>query len=502
LALSHEAGFALPVALAVLVVTLLLATVAVAVATSTNMFSNRDTNAQAALAAADAGARTAVYRLNSFAPDDSHCPDPTNDAVGSSGAPTSTLCAPQSATLGNGESFTYWMSGGMTSASPCTGYWMTSTLGDLHQRCVTAIGTANGVNARVQERIAAYKSYALFPTAIFGTKSVTINNNVNIQTNTIGFPALLGTNGVLNAAPSGGGTTVIDGYQLPPGATLNIGQNVTNNGPTTPYPTPYPVPTAINPGSTAVNTSSPYDSVATFQGGTCRNPGLVGFEQTNCDYRLSCPDLTSCDPHTGNVTFDSVGRTLYLGNNSSLVLGGGYYNFCSLYLSNNSTITIAPGAQVSIYIDSPADPNSGTTGSSTNPPCSKSNSSQGIAPGTFSMNNNSSLNAGGSALNAEIFVYGDPKDDPPTNAVNLQNNGSSSFALVAPFSNVSVAPSNNSIFVGAIVGYTVTLGNKSHFTYEADTGPLQNPALGLYFRAYWQQCATKPSSPSDPTSGC
>jgi hypothetical protein len=155
-----------------------------------------------------------------------------------------------------------------------------------------------------------------------------------------------------------------------------------------------------------------------------------------------------------------------------------------------------------IYIDSPADPNSGSPGSASNPPCSKSNSSQGVAPGTFTMNQNSTLNAGGSALNAEIFVYGDPQDDPPTNSVNLLNNGSSSFALVAPFSNVTVAPSNNSVFVGAIVGYTVTLGNKSHFTYEADTGPLQNPALGLYYRAYWAQCATKPSSPTDPTSGC
>ena len=210
-------GFALPVALAVLVVTLLLAAVAVAVASSTNSFSNRDTNAQAALAAADAGARTAVYRLNSFAPDDTHCPDPSNDAVGSSGAPTSTLCPPESATLGNGESFTYWMSGGMTSASPCTGFWMTSTLGDLapalrdrdrHRQ--RRQRTAPGAHRRIQV-------LRPVPDGDLRHQSVTINNNVNIQTNTAGSPALLGTNGVLNAAPNGGGNTVIDGYQLPPG---------------------------------------------------------------------------------------------------------------------------------------------------------------------------------------------------------------------------------------------------------------------------------------------
>ncbi len=502
--LRSEDGIALPFALGVLVITILMAGVAVAVATGTNLFSNRDTNQKAAFAAADAGARAAIYRLNSFAPDDTHCPTPSNDAVGGTGAPTSSLCAPQSQGLGNGESFTYWVSGALpTSQTPCTGYWMTTTLGSLHQRCLTAVGTANGVTARIQERIAAYKSYALFPTAIFGTKSVTINNNVNMVSNTPGVHALLGTNGVLNAAPSGGGNTVIDGYQLPPGATLNLGQNVTNTGPTTPYSTPYPVPTAINPGWTWMNTASPYNTSGTFQGGTCVNSGgLSNWEQTNCNYRISCPILTACDTHVGNVSFDPVGRTLYLGNNSSLVLGGGYYNFCSLYLSNNSSITFAPGSQTSIYIDSPQDPNSGTAGSITNPPCSKSNSSQGVTPGTFTMNQNSSLNAGGSALNAEIFVYGDPQDDPPTNTVNLNNNGSSSFALVAPFSNVAVSPSNNSIFVGAIVGYTVTLGNKSHFTYEADTGPLQNPALGLYYRAYYAQCPPKSSSTTDPTAGC
>src|SRR5207245_1576971 len=112
--------------------------------------------------------------------------------------------------------------------------------------------------------------------------------------------------------------------------------------------------------------------------------------------------------------------------------GGGVYNFCSLYLSNNSQISIAPGAIASIYIDSPTDNNA----------CTNTNSAMGVAPGTFSMMQNAALNPGASALNAQVYVYGDAAHTPPTNNVTLTNNGSSSYSLVAPYSNINISPSN------------------------------------------------------------
>ncbi len=486
--LADERGIALVVALSVLLVTLLLAGVAIAVAVANDSFSNRDTNATTAVQAADAGARTAEYRLNVFLPAGNNCPTPTTTAVGSGGAPSATICAPQTGTLGNGATFTYWVSRAMQTGDTCAGPSVSSSQSAVEQRCITAIGTANGISARVQERVAAYNSTPVFPTAIFGTKSVTISNNVTIVSDTQGDPALIGTNGVLNAAPSGGGRTVIDGYALPPGATLNIGGNVTNNGPTTGPSTPYPVPT---PSSTTTSQN-------TATGSSC----VGASPQTNCDYRIgNCPSL-ACDPTSGKVTWDPVGRTLYLDNNSSIVLGGGFYNFCSIYMGNNAVVTIAPLVNTAIYIDSPEDPSSGTAGSSTNPPCSTSASAKGVAPGTFTMSNGSTFNYGFSALKAQVYVYGDPLDTPPTNAVSLNNTASISFGLVAPFSNVTLSPSNNSLFRGAIVGYTVTLGNASHFTYEADTSTLQKGSLEQFFRSYWEQCPAAPSTAGDPTSGC
>jgi hypothetical protein len=362
---------------------------------------------------------------------------------------------------------------------------------------------AQNVSARVQERVAAYTSVPVFPAAIFGTKSVTISNNTTIASNVPGVPALLGTNGVLNVAPTGGGTTLIDGYQLPPGASLNFGSNVTNVGPTTPISTPYPVPTAIDPKTTAQNT------VSTYQGGTCNV--LSTQVQTNCDYRITrgiqnpgCMSgglpVLECDTVAGSVTFDPNGRTLSLGNNAQLTLTGGVYNFCNLTMSNNSTLFVAPapGHYVSIYIDSPQDPNSGSTATApaaTNPKCA-------AGTGTFTMAQNAILNPSGTALNAQIYVYGDPNDTPPTNTVTLANNSNSSYAIAAPFSNVTLNPSNNSTFTGAIVGYTVTLGNASHFTYEADAATLQSGALDLYYRTFFEQCPAQPTSGTDPTSGC
>ena len=119
------------------------------------------------------------------------------------------------------------------------------------------------------------------------------------------------------------------------------------------------------------------------------------------------------------------------------------------------------------------------------------------------MRQNSTLNSTGTALNAQVLLYGDQTHVPPTSgAVTLDNNGSSAFALLAPFSNVSDLPSNNTTFRGAIVGYTVTLGQASNFTYEADTSSFQSTSVPIYYPSYWEQCPAQSSSSTDPTVGC
>ncbi|HUZ29198.1 MAG TPA: hypothetical protein VMU90_08145 [Solirubrobacteraceae bacterium] len=501
--LTDERGVVVPITLAVLLVALVLTLAAVVASEQANSVSNRDANSKSGLEAANAGLRTAVYRLDTYQPTNNNCPTPTPTGVGT-GAPTSTLCAPQSQTMGNGASFTYWVSEAMQGSDTCTGPTVSSTSAGVAERCITSVGTANGINVRVQQRVAAYDSAPVFPAAIFGTNQVTVDNNAVITSDTPNSPALLGTNGTLNIATSGGGTTVYDGYAIGSRATVTIGGNAINTAgaPTTQMTTQYAVPTPAWPFNSQVDTAGP-------PYGSCSS------NSTNCDYEIAqgitysqCLNqgvvVANCDPSSGLSSADFTypgSHILYLPNNSTLTLGGGNYYFCGLYLGNNSAINIVGTGQATIFIDNGTRQASPGVAASSCPTTTTTVGGQAIPPGSFNMQQNSSINAGGSALKAQILVYGD-QSNPGTNTVNLTNNASSSFALVAPFSTINVSPSNNSLFRGAIAGYNVTLGNKSHFTYEADTSGFQTSSVPIYYESYWEQCPPLPSAQTNPSTGC
>src|SRR5437588_2627418 len=258
--LREETGIAIVIALAVLLISIVLVGVASSIAINTNILSTHDTNTKAALEAADAGARAAVYRLNSDKPGSNSCPTTPATSVGSNG-----LCAQNGPeTLGNGATFTYWISRAMQTGDTCVGPSVSSSTSDVSQRCITSLGTANGVSQRLQERVAAYTSTPVFPAAIFGTKSVTISNNVTIVSDTLNSPALLGTNGLLTIGGTGGGTTTIDGWGIPSSATVQKGNNVVDLGPESTV-SQYPIATPINAGTTAQNTAGPpYDLSASY----------------------------------------------------------------------------------------------------------------------------------------------------------------------------------------------------------------------------------------------
>jgi len=453
--LTDERGIALPVALAVLLILSLLGTATIVAATQTSSLTNHDTQSKAAVEAADAGLRVAVYRLNQLRPDDTHCPTAPVTATGAGN-----LCAtagPEN--IGNGASYRYWVSGVLSTGS-CAGYAIDSTLTTLGQRCITAIGTANGVSARTQERVVAYDSTPVFPAAIYGTKSVTINNNATINGSALA-PALLGTNGALTI---GGGGTIIDGYQVGPAGTISDSSSTNNYPPTANFPakrpTPWPPLSDVPFGNTAtVNNNS---------------------------------RICVLDPCSG-VTFDPVTRVLSMSHpNASLTLGGGVYNFCDFSAANNTHITVGATVQTQIYIDSPSrilsDGVTHACGAGTT--------------GSFTMSNNDSLdNQSGNALNVQLYVYGNPAL-PGTNVLSLYNNSNSYISLDAPFSTINISPSRNTSYTGAIAGYIVNVGNASNFTYQPSTNSLQIGQLGLYYRAFWTQCPAAPSNPADPTSGC
>jgi Tfp pilus assembly protein PilX len=452
---ADQRGIALPVALGVLLLLSLLGTAAVLAASQTSRMTNRDASAKVAVEAADAGLRVAVYRLNQLRPDDTHCPAMPPSAVGA--ANLCPVTGPES--LGNGATYQYWISGALTTGS-CAGNAVDGTQTSIAQRCITAIGTAGGVSARTQERVVAYDSAPVFPAAIYATKTLTVANNATVS-GTAAAPALIGTNGALVI---GGGGTVIDGYQLGPAGTVTGSPSVNNFPPSATLP---------------VHRAAPWPSLSDVPFGNTSS--------TNDDSRICI-----LDPCSGGVSFNSVTRVLTMSNNSSLTLGGGIYSLCDLNAANNAHITIGATVQTQIYIDSP----SRILSDGITPAC------PATTTGSLTLSNNDTLdNPSGNALNVQIYVYGNPAL-PGSNTVSLFNNSNSFISLDAPFSTISISPSRNTTFTGAIAGYVVTLGNASNFTYAPLTTTLQIGSLGLYYRAYWEQCPAAPSLAADPTSGC
>jgi Tfp pilus assembly protein PilX len=453
--LAGEEGITLIVALAVLIVVGLLATVAISAAVHTSDLSSRDRSQSAALAAADAGLTVATYRLNMLVPDSSHC---VTTVVNS---PSSGVCpvdGPEM--LGDGASFQFQVSPALTGGS-CAGQTVTNSVQAVTDRCVTAIGTTNGVTARTQARVDAWAAQPFFPYTVTGLNSLKVDNvdtvNGNLASN---GPVTITNNSHVGNIALGGGTASL----------------ATSNGATT--------GTVANVGKIGA-AAVPVGNSATVNDDARITSGQDGSSGLSCG-----------NPTHGHVCFVPSTRTLTLYDSSSLTLGGGVngvYNFCSLTMANGATLTIAAGVKTEIIIDSPDDPNSvGSNPSSSCPAAS-------AGGGNLTINNNATLTTLAATSTAlQFYVYGWNNGQ---NVVQFSNNGSSTFGtLFAPQSTVNVY--NNGTLNGAILGLNVELVNGFTFNYGTDAGTLTANSQGLYYRSAWQQCTTKPTTSGNLASGC
>ncbi len=442
--LSDETGFALIAALATVLITAVLASAAVAVAVQTSGFSNRDVRGKNALEAAEAGLQVALYRINMLEPSNSNC---VGDAV--SAPPSSGWCASSSTTLGNGSSYQYFTTPALGTGATCVGNVVSNTLG-VTNRCITAVGMANGIVARSQIRVAAFAAEPLFPVAgITGLTGITNSNNASIN----GWEASNKT------IASSNNVKITGDIELGPAGNYTYSNNA-SDPPQAKLSSPI-VLDPIDPGTSAT---------------------------TNSDYRIS-NDLNNpskptapYDQASGKVTFSATTRALTLSNNASITLGGSLYNFCSLSVSNNAAINLAPGVSTEIIIDSPSDPGSGCPAGS----------------GTLNASNNVTwTNPSDNPTALQIYVYG--SSTAGQNTVAFSNNGVFYGVLYAPNSTIDL--SNNAAFDGAISGYQVALSNNFQFNWSATAGTLQATAEGLYYRTAWAQCSSVYAA-SAPGANC
>ncbi len=458
---SDETGMVLVIALIVIMIAGLLAGAVVAGAIHTNDSTNRDGNLKAAVGAADAGLEVATYRLNMLAPS-----DPNTCVTNAVVSPTNGRC-PQDGPegIGNGATFSFWPSPVLTSTSTCAGLAIVNGQSTVSQRCITSIGTANGVSARVQARVSAFTTTPAFQFPMLGLNFVSLSNNDTVT----GPTPTVATNGLLTVKQNATvtGCELGSGDSSPPNNSGSVG-----------------TPNTCTQASSAfylapVNTSGTYPT---------SSPADADQQIIN-GLNTSCVGVPLCDPSSGGVTFDLTSRNLNLPNGSSLTLSGGTYNFCNFTTGTNATIAIAAGAKVAIYIDSPYDTGSG---------CAAGTGTLTLAQGT------QWLNYSLDPTNQQIWVYGCGGTAPSncTNTVTLSNNSNTYMSLYAPFSAVSISGSNNTVFDGAINALSITIKNVTTFKYDGKVAGITLQTSGHYYRTAWEQCPATPTTPSDPTSGC
>lgn len=446
-----EDGVALPVALAVLALVSMLSGAVLAEAVSSSYSSTEDRDSKRAFSAAEAGLQAASYRLSTLTPDESQCF--TNTAT----ARVANECPAYLQELGNGARYRYHVTPALASGEACAGTRLSSTGSQrLVQRCVTAEGEVNGVQRRVQARVAALRDAGLFPLAgIIGKEEVLVENSGSLD-----GPVSVGSNGRITL---GNSSEITGTIQIPISAPQPIvGNSSRVSGGVIRRPDPWVLPRAE-----FGNTATQNDNQRIVNG------------------RLN-PRAQPYDP-SRDVTYNATTRELRLGNNGWVELGGGTYNFCSLTLENSNEFRVAAGARARIFIDSPQRPGSGCRPKTAHP-----------VAGSVTVNNSARIfPVSGVPIDLQLYVYG---SDDTNNLVDFKNSIDVVGTIHAPYSTVDFKNSAN--IRGAVAANRVWIKNSINFTSDAGATGLGGDVVARHMQTAWRECTAKRTVSADPESGC
>jgi type II secretory pathway pseudopilin PulG len=115
--------------------------------------------------------------------------------------------------------------------------------------------------------------------------------------------------------------------------------------------------------------------------------------------------------------------------------------------------------------------------------------------GTFDANNNARFsNPSNDPTAFQLIAYGSAANPN----LNWNNNLLFIGTIYAPNSNVNFT--NNARLIGGITAKTVTLTNNG--SWDSRVGGLRFATTLVYFRGAWRQCPSAPPSPASPATGC
>lgn len=521
-ALRDESGIALPVAVVMIMLVLTLGAVAVGQATSATDGTDRDTQVKRALQAAEAGAETALARMNEHADslNDPHSTEPRclQSVVDSEAGVTlqrvdvdaTTGWCPPSASeqIGNEEGYRYTSSGlrvRTNTGGEALGVEGTLNFGPPYlngtiDRAVVSTGCASATGAPcdpyapdpddVTRRIAVQTS-ALDVSQLFSDYAAFSHENLVLENQSdVGSPEVVG-NARSNA----------NIFLTHPQAQI--------------YGDATPGPTDLEGGTHSVS------GKGKVHGSSVAAPNEIALppvempppEEVDGQVCSVVRELESWDHICPADSYDPATRDLNV-SGGRVVLRGNTFSFCSIRVSSgNSLIWFEPtnlDAPLRIYIDSPENCGGETTSMSfQNKPTFEwgwygATEPDPSLPGLASVTETHPDFPGQDLPNipypiVEFYIVG---GDPPT-TVSLENNNTNlmPFEIYAPRSNVTLG--NLARLQGGVIANKLTMTNNT-VVYPASAnlpGSLSGIAT-LYERGLYRECPSDPAPADDPAFGC
>ena len=440
---------ALPTALFALVASFALATAAILSSVDVQQGTRYDSGRKNAIAAADSGASVALLRLNRFQKsltDATPCVGP----LGEPQTPTAGWCPPtQPERLSSsGSTFNYQVSA-FNEASP--------TL------TVVSVGTAAGVSRRVEVGLFSTDEQHVFADEhLIGKDGIEVIGNPFIKTD-------IGTDGDVTGKGS---------YELCGNVRHGVGKSA-------------PEP----------------DCDGEILEGNRELPAVAVPEDagsSNCRLVPNClEDPTAVDPYQtqesggggkgkgkeeGPTTlaspWNAATRTLEIGRNATLTMGGGDYLVCHLVINGGGKLYRAAETQVRIFVDSPEDCGypSGTVQVEVRGGAeiisTANNQGEGVVPGIYVI--------GSPDRETRVVLAGNPTGN---------DDGTHELQLYAPFSQVTI--SGNTTWKGDIAGKSLVINGNP--TIESLSG-LEDQGLSvnsLWERTRYVECTGPSGSPPD-----
>lgn len=471
----REEGSALVVSFAILLTVLIFSAATWQAAIVLTGRSNKETDAQKAFQAADAGIDTAIHRLSqyAFATASPALTDTNCITTGTSTAPMSPNSSDAKWCKGTtselvGSSASYTFSTSLPNPTSCVGTArVVNGVSGAADRCVVSTGTVNGTQRRLQARVTVIGGAGYAPLSDGAVKA---NDSVKVES---GVSITYSGSSAQNL-----GISLNTKIEVSHNSTIGVPVTISKSA-----KTPKGIASTAYTRATydpLVATPAPDFGTTAYAYNASTNVGGNNNSTISTAYYTAGTTTGSLPPGT---------RKLYIPKNKQVTLAPGIYNFCSIQLEGRGILNAAGTAAspVKIYLDSPY-----RDGSS----CPKNTGT--ITAGGKAAIVNPSLDP--TAL--QIIAWGSTTRKKRARLqVPMGKSGTLAAIIYAPNSEVRFGD-NKGLLVGGIVGRRVVFKKNMRFISDSRVTGWTITTIKQTYRDAWRQCDSTLVNPAIPSSGC